>query len=375
MHFYVDESGQTGLNLFDENQPTLFYGVLSSRFDLDVVAKPYVEKLREILKVDRLHAAELGNGQLVKIADKLDVVAKRNELTFDIYKIQKADHAAISFFDQVFDSGMNKAIPFTSYWSPLRYLLLIQMVRLFDEGTLRRAWNARISINKDFANKELAEICSILLERSDEIVDPRARELISDGLRWAAAYPAEIDYNVSDKKEKLQISPNLIGFQSVLHGISARLKERRSEAVRIVVDRQSEFNSAQEYINNFYREAKGVPWVTGPGMPVMDTDNIPDIPITCTPGDKSVGLELVDVYLWMFKRKLEGKSVAEKLYPVINRMLERGRTDEVSIIGLEARWFPYFNNLPPITKKEEDAGRVLRDEQEVVRKKYLDGLS
>jgi hypothetical protein len=35
MYFYVDESGQTGLNLFDENQPYLYYGVLSSKTNLE----------------------------------------------------------------------------------------------------------------------------------------------------------------------------------------------------------------------------------------------------------------------------------------------------------------------------------------------------
>lgn len=40
MFFYVDESGHTGANLFDEAQPTLFYGVLSSAVHLDYVAEP-----------------------------------------------------------------------------------------------------------------------------------------------------------------------------------------------------------------------------------------------------------------------------------------------------------------------------------------------
>ncbi len=39
MHFYVDETGQTGRNLFDKTQPILSYGVLSSEADLDKVAE------------------------------------------------------------------------------------------------------------------------------------------------------------------------------------------------------------------------------------------------------------------------------------------------------------------------------------------------
>ena len=65
MYFYVDESGQTGLELFDENQPFLYYGVLSSKVNLDLLTLPKIKSLRQKLGVDRLHAAELGNGRLV----------------------------------------------------------------------------------------------------------------------------------------------------------------------------------------------------------------------------------------------------------------------------------------------------------------------
>lgn len=65
MYFYVDESGHTGPNLFDASQPMLYYGVLSSRMNLDVVAEYELAALRRRLKVPRLHAAELGVGKLV----------------------------------------------------------------------------------------------------------------------------------------------------------------------------------------------------------------------------------------------------------------------------------------------------------------------
>jgi hypothetical protein len=39
MHFYVDESGQTRCNFFDNTQPAPYYRVLSSDANLDKVAK------------------------------------------------------------------------------------------------------------------------------------------------------------------------------------------------------------------------------------------------------------------------------------------------------------------------------------------------
>ena len=37
MFFHIDESGNTGNNLFDANQPVLSYGVLSCRTNVDVL--------------------------------------------------------------------------------------------------------------------------------------------------------------------------------------------------------------------------------------------------------------------------------------------------------------------------------------------------
>jgi hypothetical protein len=55
MYLYVDEGGHTGTNLFDPEQPMLYYGVLSS--------------------------------------------------TRNVYRVSKPNHAIICFFDQVFDQG------------------------------------------------------------------------------------------------------------------------------------------------------------------------------------------------------------------------------------------------------------------------------
>ncbi len=125
MYFYIDESGQTGLNLFDENQPNLYYGVLSSKTNFDILAQRKIKNLRKRLNVKRLHAADLGNGKLIEIIDDIIKLRKKFNLRFDLYRIVKSDYALICFFDQVFDQGMNPVVPWSAYWTPLRYVLLI----------------------------------------------------------------------------------------------------------------------------------------------------------------------------------------------------------------------------------------------------------
>jgi hypothetical protein len=264
LFFYVDESGHTGPNLFDPSQPVLYYGVLSSTRDIDVIAEPHLSKLRSKLGVKRLHASELGIGKLVEIADDINILQQRMDLRFDLYQVFKVDHALISFFDQVFDQGLNPAITWTGYWTPLRYILLIKLASLFDLGTLKKAWSARIEINNVKAEATLIEVCRTIRDRVKNLPDPRSQQLIYDTLEWAEKNPGKIHYNVRCKKDVAEITPNVIGFQSVMYGIGLRITAHRTQASAIVIDQQSQFNKAQRTLSEFYAKNRNVSLMNGP---------------------------------------------------------------------------------------------------------------
>lgn len=359
MFFYVDESGHTGTNLFDENQPFLYYGVLSSKLNVDVLARKSLLSLRSRLGVERLHAAELGNGRLVEIIDEITRLQKRLDLRFAICRVAKADHALISFFDQVFDNGVNPAITWTGYWSPLRYVLLLKLASLFDDVTLRKAWAARIEIIDSEAERGLVEVCETIRSRVANLPDERSRTLIADTLQWAEKNPSEIYYNTKSKKDILQVAPNLIGFQSVIHGIASVLSSGKKEASCITVDQQSQFNKAQKTLSEIYASAKGMDFVTGPGLPIMDTKNIPTVPLTFMSGADSAGLELVDIYLWVFKRFMERKELAAELHSFLRRQAPKTQFDEISINAIAARWSKWFENLPEPTEDQIIKGKEM----------------
>ena len=180
MYFYVDESGHTGNHLFDPDQPMLYYGVLSSLVNLDLVARTRLAALRQRLCVPRLHANELGNRGLSAIAADLAALQKAFQIRFDLYRVAKPDHAIISFFDQVFDVGMNPAITWSGYWTPIRYVVLLKVASLFNEDLARLAWEARIDVNAARAQATLRTVCQGLLLRVDRLPDARSRELIGD---------------------------------------------------------------------------------------------------------------------------------------------------------------------------------------------------
>ena len=346
MYFFIDESGQTGSNLFDKDQPLFYYGVINSKLNLDVLALPDLIKMRKKLGVERLHAKKLGNDKIELIAHDILKLKRKFNFMLDIYVVNKYDYAIITFFDQIFDQGMNDAVPWTSYWTPLRYILLIKLAYLFSEELAIKAWQARTMENDESANKLLAEICQAIIDNVDTIPDERSREIIVDVLLWAKKHPEKIKYNSGNKTDNLQISPNLIGFQSVLHGIARRLKTIGKTSSTIIVDRQLQFNPAQEWLASAFNNLREIPFVLGPGMPLMDLRTMPSDPIRCTPGTDSVGLELVDIYLWIFKRITENKYVPDSLKLLIQDQSYHGLYDEISLQAISARWSPFFDSLP-----------------------------
>ncbi len=343
MYFYVDESGNTGNRLFDVNQPTLYYGLLSCRKNLDMTADRMLAKLRSELEVPRIHASELGVGRLTSVYKAFTKYQKDNDIRFNFYQVQKRDHAIISFFDQVFDSGMNDAVVHEHYFTPIRYKLLLEVARLFDDALSERAWIARQNQNTAECEDELKATCVELRTRLQRIPDQRSRELIDGALAWAIANPAAIEYGTSNRESALQISPNLVGFQFVLHGIAATSASVGRAVRSIIVDRQSEFNNAQQELNGIYRAMRGIQHDMGAGMPKLDMRNMPDRNIEFRPGDTSAGLEMVDVYVWTMKRMVEQKAMSAEGKKMLYAQRHRGRSDEISLAAIDRRWVPMFD--------------------------------
>ena len=122
---------------------------------------------------------------------------------------------------------------------------------------------------------------------------------------------------------------------------------------------------------NFYRDTRYVECVNGPGLPIPEWKNIPDIPISCTAGTESVGLEIVDIYLWLYKRVLENKNVSPELMDVFRDQYERSFCNDFSLKAIEDRWSNYFQTLPDPTPEQQKKAQEFKELDEARRKLYL----
>lgn len=352
MFFYVDESGNTGANLFDETQPILYYGVLSCDENIDCLAVDFMKSIRTILGVNRLHASELGFSKVELIADSLVMLQEKFGLHFDLHIIKKTDYAIMSFFDQVFDQGINKAVPWLLYWTPLRFIILVKIASLFDHRTLQKAWEARVQTKETNSVTILTDVCSVLLSRINFISDDRSRNIITDSFNWVINNPTKLHYNANSKDDITWITPNIIGFESVMLGIADKIKNKSDKTPIIIVDLQTQFNRTQNLLANFYAEANNHTFDFGTGLPAIDFTGMPKSPIIFKSGGDSIGLELVDIFLWLFKKMNEGIEFSGRIKLLIDKVLPDCTYDEISLNAISNRWIKWYNELPIPTKNK-----------------------
>lgn len=68
MFAYVDETGNTGKNIFDPDQPDFFTGALITKTNFDVLHGKTLQSISKRAGVAALHASVVGMGPVEKAA-------------------------------------------------------------------------------------------------------------------------------------------------------------------------------------------------------------------------------------------------------------------------------------------------------------------
>src|SRR5262245_32142080 len=111
---YTDESGHTGLHLFDPSQPWFWTGTLISPFPVQERAETF-SRLLTSAGERVLHAKDLGLSKVEPIAAPLREFLEEIQARFIFTVIEKRHVASGKLADTVLDSTMNQAV------SPVHY--------------------------------------------------------------------------------------------------------------------------------------------------------------------------------------------------------------------------------------------------------------
>ncbi|AEG13647.1 hypothetical protein Sbal175_4438 (plasmid) [Shewanella baltica BA175] len=374
MFFHIDESGNTGNNLFDENQPRLSYGVISSTTNVDVLCKKEYKAIQRIIDDDLIHANVLGVKGLVEIAPLLIKIQKKIKFDFDYYFIEKLDYALVIFFDSVFDAGLNEAVKWDSYWTPLRYVLIHNLSSLFDEDLLREAWKLSIAKRIEKYENDIVTLLSEVKSRAKvSSLDERSKELIIDALNFGISKPLALDFGHPDQKI---ISPNAVGFQFVVASIARRTRKKGRKSISsIVVDRQHQFNKAQISTHyNLSRLSLGLnkssakerqmylnnPLYTNFSPEEITHKGLTDRELTISKSADSIGLQIVDVYLWISNKVISGVQLPPDLLELWSLFGHRSLIDGISLKGMAERYQNFESNLPKIEDLTDEQIQLAR---------------
>jgi len=341
---FVDETGNTGHNVFDEVQPDFLTAALISRGNFDAQYGSRVSALAAKMGHSALHGKELGVQRIESIADNLLALLTASKATFFVSRVEKRYLVVTKMFDSIFDSGENAGISWHHYnMRPLRLLLTFKLSYLIDEDTARAFWKCILEPKEDRARGQLVEVCNALLKNVSDLPDEGSRKTLSNALEWARDHPEAIQIHVDRKIARQGHFPNLVAFTNLLRGLEGLSKRFKKPVARITHDQQSEFEKTLKTYHDILSTASDdeIRWagetytfqaVKG-SMFETKEDNL------------SAGIQVADVILWLYHQYHKKKPLPSGCQSLLQYVFNNGWEADFSFAGVEAG---YIENYLPI---------------------------
>lgn len=330
MWAYVDETGNTGDNIFDEAQPHFITAALATRTNFDALYGKAVANVAAKIGAPALHAGELGMAGVEAIAGDLLLILKKADVRFVISSVEKNYLATTKIVDHVFDSGENLSVPWHVYnLRPLRLTIVFKVASIVDIALAKHFWASLMERREAEGRRNFVNACRELLGRVGGLPDARSREVVSQALEWAIANPENIHLHSTTRDRRYGHLPNMVAFVNLIDGI-----ERQSKAwdrpVRLIVhDEQKQFRTTLQQWHSIYANASPDP-IHWPGEPVRVLQSVPGSEFKMSPDGHSAGIQVTDVLLWLFKRLKERKGGGPKAASLMEFVLRRSIWQDLS---------------------------------------------
>lgn len=373
MHAYMDESGNTGANLFDPAEPNFLNVAMSSLVDFDDVFRERVACIARTAGVDRLHASELGMGGVESIARSVLELVEFSQVRFYFAFVDKPDVAVIKFFDAVFDPGENPAAPHHTYVTrSLRFLLLLKFAAILSADDVRLFWDAMTSVPSPKAESAAVSAIENVLQRVYTLPDARSRQLMGDTLSWARDNIRKFSIWTPRKQDRYGHLPNIFTFPALMTGIYDSAKIWDSKVDRIIYDQQSQFGATLRQWHSLFLGFEPE-WIVHFGDTPIEFADVRDSQFEIGDSRVSPGLQIVDVVLWTFARVVADKSLGQMSSELFVRCFSH---EDMFIMSLKwmATELEYTMSAlmsRPMTEEQLQGGRQLMERIEQLRQRRI----
>ncbi|MBY5549108.1 DUF3800 domain-containing protein [Rhizobium leguminosarum] len=339
---FVDETGNTGHNIFDDNQPDFFTAALITRGNFDTLRGARVTAIASGLGQTSLHAKDLGVHRLESVSRDILQLLVASRATFFVSRVEKKYLLVTKMFDSIFDSGENAAMSWHHYnVRMLRLILTFKLSSLIEDQTARDFWKCILEPKEEKARAGLVKVCDALLANIDLLPDEKSRTVLGDALVWARVHPESIQIHVDRKTARHGHFPNLVAFSNLLYGLEGHSKRLKRPVARITHDQQSEFEKTLKSFHELLSSASGdeINWageihslqaVKGSTFETME-DNF------------SAGIQIADVVLWLYSQYHRGKALPDGCAAILNFVFANGWESDFSFSGVNASLEPAYH--------------------------------
>jgi hypothetical protein len=286
---YLDESGHSGKQLFDEYQPTFVYaGVL-----LDPATESEVEKRANAHPV-RPGDGERKGSRLLTSAPGRRLVREYLEpcihsgTALSVVAFNKPFQAAAVVVEDCTDYAFNPAFDERWTWDTrLKEPLARLIYQNAPPKQLMDVWRARRGTQEDFVRCYESLMFALRLSTNHEL-----SERASDMARTDFARIWEVDQGSTPMMGSY--SPNLNAFIPLVQGANRQAKKRGIEAVDVVHDEQVEYQPQLTKAFELFQKAAPIEW-TAPNGNVFNLPLDRLRSLSFRPSSTTIGLQIADI--------------------------------------------------------------------------------
>ena len=363
---YVDESGNTGFNLFDDNQPFFWTAALLSPVDLQVVGTAIHKQLTARLNMSELHGAALGIAGIKEIARELKDFLAEYGCGFVFCKFEKRYHAGTMIAQMLLDTDFNRAVSSMHDFIPLfRRMLTLNILAGLRLKDAKEFWDA-------YQRRDVGRFVRVLnnlqVRVYESSIDKRSKQLLLDAITWALDHPGDI-LRPFDRRWAL---PNVIALDLLLEGIQ-QFTKGNVEVVAFYHDEQKDFG---KLLKESYEMGKNVTaHEDRMGLYKFQKVGTFRTGLEFLPSHSNIGIQIVDVVLWLVKWGADhpDQPMPEECQVLINYVYEKAINQAFTYEWLLERTLREYREVMKVslTPEQEEMGKRFIADREAYRKRRM----
>jgi len=311
---YIDESGHTGKDSKNQDQPIFRYLAVASLSDLDLDSCGLFGNMLTKNHISEIHGSENFDKVESFALDIKNILVKNSVSCF--YSIIEKDFMAYAkLYDILFDNVENEGARFETYQiREYRVILLEIFISIVPIDVAHRFYEECLFAKSESdAMKVLEDTCRVILSRVHLLEDETAAEIISEAVNWALNNPAKLTTFHTRKIDRWTHLPHVASFLPLMNMISNYSKIQNSPIVNILHDDQQQLKKVLIEIHKFSADPETPDILDLGENGEVSLQMIKNTPFEIKDSSISYGIQIADICLYLLGHEYDVEERKEQL--------------------------------------------------------------